>query len=167
MALAFTQKHIREYNGDKENIFIAGHSAGAYNAVMVATQDNVLERAGARKSYIRGVIGLAGPYNFAPLDADTKPIFAGVPEAQTQPVNLIHSPQPPMLLATGEDDTTVKPRNTASLSGLLRSLGSEVEEKYYPDTAHIGIVLSLADGFRYKTTARQDIQAFIEKYKTK
>ena len=68
-------------------------------------------------------MGLAGPYDFLPLrDPVLKTIFA--PEAtiaRTQPVTFAGAGAPPAFLATGADDSTVNPRNTASLSPRLRA----------------------------------------------
>ena len=43
---------------------------------------------------------------------------------------------PPMLLLTGEADTTVKPRNTRALAAALDALGAEVQTAYYPGMDH-------------------------------
>ena len=66
-----------------------------------------------------------------------------------------------MLLAAGTDDTTVRPRNTTQLAARLESFGSPVELRMYPDTGHIGILLSLAPGLRWKTPLRNDIIRFV------
>jgi dipeptidyl aminopeptidase/acylaminoacyl peptidase len=68
-----------------------------------------------------------------------------------------------MLLATGTDDTTVLPRNTRNLATRLRRFHSAVEEKYYPGTGHVGIILSLAPGFRGRTSLREDMLDFIRR----
>jgi hypothetical protein len=59
------------------------------------------------------------------------------------------------------DDTTVLPKNTRNLATRLRGFHSVVEEKYYPGTGHIGIILSLAPGFRGRTSLHQDMLHFI------
>ena len=48
-------------------IFLAGHSAGAYNAIMLVSDPHYLKNAGADISHVCGAIGLAGPYDFLPL----------------------------------------------------------------------------------------------------
>ena len=37
-ALAWLHAHVADYSGDKARIFVSGHSAGAYNAVMLASE---------------------------------------------------------------------------------------------------------------------------------
>ena len=67
-----------------------------------------------------------------------------------------------MLLVTGDQDTDVYPKNTVNMAKHLRQAGNSVTEKIYPDIAHIGIILSLADGFRGKAPLLEDIDTFIQ-----
>ena len=62
---------------------------------------------------ISAMAGLAGPYDFLPLkDATLKEIFGPGPASPaSKPINHVAAGDPPMLLATGTDDRTVRPRN--------------------------------------------------------
>jgi acetyl esterase/lipase len=66
-----------------------------------------------------------------------------------------------MFLAYGTDDDTVRPKNSINMAAKLQSFGSEVELKSYPGTGHIGIILSLAPGFRGNTALRDDVTQFV------
>jgi hypothetical protein len=55
----------------------------------------------------------------------------------------------------------VLPRNTLAMAAKLRSFHSPVDVKSYAGVGHIGIILSLAPGFRGRTTLRQDILDFV------
>ncbi len=57
-AFRYVRTHIAEYGGDPSRIFLAGHSAGAYNAVMLASGPVFLAREGFSLNAIRGVIGM-------------------------------------------------------------------------------------------------------------
>jgi len=161
-AFAWVHAHIADRGGDPGRIFLAGHSAGAYIAAMLAADEHYLRDRGASPGWIRGVIGIAGPYDFLPLkDEKLIEIFGGADRPQTQPVTYIDGLRPPMLLATGLGDTTVLPRNTERFAAKLRLFHSEVEERYYQGVGHIGIILSLAQDFRGRTSLHQDMLAFI------
>jgi len=161
-ALAYVHAHISAYAGDPEHIFVAGHSAGAYNAVMLGSDPRYLKTVGGDFSWIRGVIGIAGPYDFLPLSAsDLIDIFHGANNAEAMPINHIDGPRPPMLLATGSDDSTVGPGNSDRMAAKLKSFGNSAQVIHYPGVGHIGIILSLVPGFRGKTTLQQDILNFI------
>jgi len=166
-ALAWVHAHIDKYNGDPRHIFLAGHSAGAYNAVMLTLNDRYIKAAGGNRSWIKGTIGIAGPYDFLPFtDPDIKAIFSKSEDAQTQPIHFAAAHMPPMLLITGDDDDEVKPKNTIHLTEKLESLHDPVTKCIYPGVGHIGIVLSLASGFRGKAPVLDDIDTFIRSHQT-
>lgn len=149
-AIAWTERNIARFGGDPENIFVAGHSAGAYNVVQVALEPHWLGRAGLTLSSIRGVIGLSGPYDFLPLDSDsTKAAFGGAANlASTQPINHVRGDAPPMLLIHGELDTLVKPRNTRRLSAAIMAAGGQVNPVYFLQMDHNATLLALASPWR-------------------
>lgn len=121
-AIGWTRDNIHQYGGDPDRIVLAGHSAGAYNVVQVALEERWLAMHGMSREDISGVIGLAGPYDFAPFTSDSTIASFGHVEdaANTQPINHVRTPfhedAPQMLLIHGEEDTLVKPRNSRVLA---------------------------------------------------
>jgi acetyl esterase/lipase len=89
---------IASYGGDPKRLFIAGHSAGAYIAVMLGADPNYLRREGLELSTVAGVIGIAGPYDFLPLtDPKLIEIFGGARNTAMLPITYIDGKRPPML----------------------------------------------------------------------
>src|SRR5262249_9563785 len=85
-ATAWVHQHIGEYGGDARNLFVMGHSAGAHIAVMLAVKGDYLKAAGGSPKWLRGVIGLAGPYDFLPFDdPNIQVIFSKQEEWLSQP----------------------------------------------------------------------------------
>lgn len=161
-AVRFVHDHAASYGGDPARLFVSGHSAGAYIAVMLAVNDSYLKAAHAEPSWIRGVIGIAGPYDFLPLsDPALVDIFGGGRNMATQPIKYADHKTVPMLLAHGTADTTVGAGNSRRMAARLETAGSDVTLKQYPGVSHLGIILSLAPGFRDNTTLYQDVLAFI------
>ena len=161
-ALAFVHAHAAHYGGDASRIFLAGHSAGAYNAVMVASEPKFIAARGGSLDWIRGVIGIAGPYNFLPMsDPVYVEMFHGTNNTDSMPVHHVDGPRPPMLLISGSDDATVRPSNTNDMSERLRRFGSDVKVIFYKGVGHVGVILSLARGFRGLAPLRQDMIDFI------
>lgn len=161
-AFAYIQAHAAQWGGDPSRVYVAGHSAGAYIAMKVGGDPTYLANAGGRRSDVRGIIGIAGPYDFLPFTDDAiKAIFSTAPDAATQPINHLTAPMPPVFLATGEDDDVVDPRNSARVEAKLKSMGSTVEMHRYPDTDHIDIMLSLAQRFRSRTSLLEDMAHFV------
>jgi acetyl esterase/lipase len=162
-ATAWVQGHLGQIGGDPGRVFLAGHSAGAYNAVMLALNPQYLADAGTSRDRLAGAIGLAGPYDFKPMnDADVKTVFAPVGDAPAgQVITFASHDSPPVLLLAGDADDTVKPRNTRALAARLRAVGAPVVDKFYPAVGHIGLVLAIAPLFQGKAPTLADIDAFV------
>jgi len=160
-AFAWTVAHAASLRGDG-SIFLMGHSAGAYNAAMLALDAPLLEAAGTSPSRIAGFIGLAGPYDFLPIvDPDVIAVFETRDNPATQPVNYVTANAPPMFLAAGARDTTVRPQNTLSLAAHVNKVGSYALVKIYPGLSHIGLILAIAPAFQWTAPLVADIEAFI------
>lgn len=146
-ALAWTSRRIAAYGGDPKRIFAMGHSAGAYNAAMLALDPRWLREQGTGPGILRGWIGMAGPYNFLPVENETtRPVFhyPNTPP-DSQPVNHVSSLAPPALLIAARNDKTVNPeRNTGVLAEKLRAAGVPVHEQYYEGVNHVTLVASLS-----------------------
>lgn len=162
LSTAWVETNIARFGGDPSRIFLAGHSAGAYNAVMVGLDRRYLDAAGGSRAAIKGVAGLAGPYDFLPLDNRTTiNVFGETPRLEaTQPINFARRGLPPFFLATGADDTTVFPRNTISLAKRLHSVSVPVTEKIYPGVGHAGILLALSVPLRSRAPVLADMLDF-------
>jgi acetyl esterase/lipase len=160
-AVRWVRAHAKDYGGDGERIVLAGHSAGAYIAAMLAVDGRWL---GKDRAAVRGLAGLGGPYDFAPFDvASSQAAFGRWPNAaETQPVTHADASAPPALLLTGADDTLVRPRNSEALAARLRTAGVAAEVKRYPDIAHIGILTAIAKPFRSKAPVLADVAEFAE-----
>ena len=164
IAVGWVSDRIAEYGGDPERIFLMGHSAGAYNAAMLALDPRYLAEAGVDRNVIRGMIGLSGPYDFLPLDTRvTRRVFGEAPDLPaTQPISFVDDRAPPLLLLTGADDRTVRPRNSRSLASAANEAGGSAMVRIYQDVGHIGIVLALADGYRDGAPVLDDVAAFVD-----
>ncbi|MDR3388115.1 MAG: alpha/beta hydrolase [Rudaea sp.] len=164
-AVRFAHDHAADYGGDAQAFFVMGHSAGAYIGAMLATDARYLDAVGMKPRDLSGFIGLAGPYDFAPItDPAIRPIFgASVEEQQAaQPVNHVGGDEPPMLLLHGRADNTVWPTNSEALARRLRDAGEPVELKFYPGIGHARILLSLSPLLSGWSSALDDSLRFID-----
>jgi acetyl esterase/lipase len=162
-ATAYVFQNARQYGGDPAALFLAGHSAGAYNAVMIALNPDFLADRGVGTDHVKGVVGLSGPYDFLPLrDPDIKDIFSTPSDMSlTQPITYARENSPPLFLAHGGADTTVLPRNTTALAARLRQHGSFVETKIYPKLGHIGMILAALPYLSWRAPVLKDALAFM------
>ncbi|MBL0319274.1 MAG: alpha/beta hydrolase [Alphaproteobacteria bacterium] len=162
-AFVWLHHHIKEYGGNPDQLFIMGHSAGGHIAAMLSVNEQYIKAAGGERSWIKGMIGLAGPYDFLPfVDPNVKALFSKVTDTNTQPITFVGPNTPPMLLLTGDADRDVLPKNTLNLTTKLRQYHNPVSTHVYPGVTHKGIILALAHGFHKKAPVLDDIIAFIE-----
>lgn len=161
-AVRWATEHASTYCGDGKSIVLMGHSAGAYIAAMLAVDPRWL---GDTRSAVKGLVGLAGPYDFAPFDVEaSRTAFGEAPDpADTQPVTFAGAGDPPALLLYGSADTVVLPRNSEALAARLRAGGVAVDSRAYPKLGHVGIVLALARPFRGRAPVLQDISTFVRR----
>jgi acetyl esterase/lipase len=145
-------------------VHLMGHSAGAYNAAMLALDDRWLARVRRRPADLRGWIGLAGPYDFLPIgDPDTQRAF-GWPStpADSQPVAHVSATAPRSLLLAPREDHTVDPvRNTLGLAERLRRAGASTEGELLDGVSHVTIVAALAKPLRGLAPVRDEVTRFV------
>lgn len=161
-ALAFVAETIAQFGGDPGRIALMGHSAGAYNATMLALDQAYLAKAGLLER-VRCVVGLSGPYDFFPFDGPISlRTFGAVREPElTQPIHHVSAAAPPMFLGTGDRDRLVLPRNTVALAKSLRAAGVAVEERHYPRLGHPGPLLALGRPARAIAPVLADVTAYL------
>jgi hypothetical protein len=89
---------------------------------MLALDPEWMRAAKSDASVIRGVAGLAGPYDFLPFEkggmADRAMGKVRPPE-RTQPIHYARGDAPPLWLASGDEDETVRPRNSRNLAAAI------------------------------------------------
>lgn len=113
---------------------------------------------------VRGWIGLAGPYDFLPLQTDVSRAVFGFPDTplDTQPIRFVTRASPAALLATGDRDSVVRPQNTRRLAARLRDNAVEVREIIYPGVSHVMLVGSVAAAYRGFAPVLDDVAAFVD-----
>ena len=163
-AVAWTWREIAGFGGDPKRLYVMGHSAGAYNAAMVALDGHYLAKFGMQASALRGWIGLAGPYDFIPIEnKTTRPVFhfPDTPPA-SQPINHVSKDAPSTLLIAASKDGLVNPvRNTGGLANKLRANGVPVQEIYYDGVNHTTLVASIAAPLRSLAPTLDALTQFI------
>ncbi|MES2944742.1 MAG: alpha/beta hydrolase [Pseudomonadota bacterium] len=167
LAVRWAFDHAAEFGTSPERIFVMGHSAGAYNAAMIALDKRWLAAVGLTPSRLAGWIGLAGPYDFLPIvDPKTRVAFEWpATPADSQPVNHLAevSPSyPPALLLAPVEDKAVDPqRSTMALAEGLRHRGVRVESELFASVSHVTLLASMASVLRARAPVLERVTAFV------
>lgn len=160
-AMAWVFAHARELGGDPARIFLMGHSAGAYNAAMLALDPRWL---GAQRARVAGFIGIAGPYDFLPIgNPDTRRAF-NWPDTppESQPIRYAATGAPRSLLLAARRDNLVDPvRNTLGLAGRLKAEGVDVTAELLDGVSHTTVIAAMASPLRFLAPVRARVLGFL------
>jgi acetyl esterase/lipase len=163
LAIRWVSAHIAEFGGDPSKITVAGHSAGAYIAAMLALDPRWLNGVQLGKQTIRAGVLLSGPFDFAPFrEWRGRAAFGAYHDpADTQPINHVRSDAPPLLLQHGASDRLVYAKNSRSLDAALTRTGAPHELLVYKGCDHAGTVVALSRPFRGRHPVLADAVRFL------
>jgi acetyl esterase/lipase len=150
-SFAWVKRHIAEYGGNADQVFVIGHSAGAYLAALLATDERYLAAQGLTLGDIRGVVPVSAFYwvektGVAP-DRD-KRIWGTDRTAwvDASPAHHLSARVPPMLLLYADgDDAWRRMQNTDAAAALTTAGARQVEIAMLPGRTHNSIWSRLAE----------------------
>ena len=165
-AVKWAFDHAPELGVDTQRIHLMGHSAGAYNAAMLALDARWLAAVGLAPHRLAGWIGVAGPYDFLPIvnpDAQVAFNWPGTPP-ESQPIAHVSAGAPrALLLAASQDDKVNPQRSTVGLARRLREAGAPVRHKLYERVGHITVLAAMARPLHWLAPVLPDVLAFLER----
>jgi acetyl esterase/lipase len=135
-AVRWARDHAASFGGDPAELVLTGHSAGANNALSLATEPRWLAGVGMTPRDLKATIGLSGPYNLSPLDTASERAIFGPPTGYTDPINRIEGGSPPLLLIVGDRDDAADPHDSDAVAAKVREKGSVAEVIHYPSLGH-------------------------------
>ena len=163
-ALAWARREAPRFGGDRGRVYVMGHSAGAYNAAMLALDPRWLAAERLSPSMLAGWIGLAGPYDFLPMtNVAAQPVFNHpYYPAGSQPIDYVAKAVPRTFLGAAAADAVVNPeRNTKQLADRLSAAGVPVTLMIYAAVDHYTLIGALARPLRGRAPVLDDVVAFV------
>lgn len=127
-AVSYVRDNIRQFNGDPEKIFISGHSAGGYLALMIGLNERYLRKYNMEANSLAGVI----PFSGQAITHFTARKEKGFAEKQPTidelaPLFWVRQDAPPIILLTGDRNKEMLGRyeENAYLKRMLDVVGHE------------------------------------------
>ncbi|KAJ0404930.1 hypothetical protein P43SY_005929 [Pythium insidiosum] len=138
-AIHWVAEHAARYGGDREKIFLIGHSSGAHISALTLVQSAVNAISGAAETsettgrvhhHIKGFIGLAGPYDIAEhYDFESR--------RKVGPINGVHeisTMKPAMLGMSHFDDYSPAKREARQHADYIELEGCTHEDIVFADS---------------------------------
>jgi acetyl esterase/lipase len=151
-----------DHGGDPGHLAVAGHSAGAHLAMMIALDRRYMQAVG-RPGLIKAAAGLAGPYEFLPFNVPAAVnAFGRAPDPTlTQPITFVRPDAPPVWLGHGTADVVVHDEDSILLDRALKQVGGASELKLYPGLDHADLIATFSPLFRRKAPVLDDLAIFL------
>ena len=163
-ALAWGLTEAARLGANPKRVFVMGHSAGGYNAAMLALDPRWLGSTGHLPAELAGWIGLAGPYDFFPTDnPDAQPVFfhPNYPP-KAQPIEFGNVHVVPTFLGAPVNDKLVSPtRSTQALAAALSAAGTPVTLQMYERASHTTLIGAFSPPLRWVAPVLDDVAGFI------
>jgi acetyl esterase/lipase len=166
LAVKWARDNVARYGGDPRRITVAGHSAGAHIAALLALDTRFLRSVAVDPKTVRAGALLSGPYDFYPF---TEPRGRGAFAAfakplETQPVHFARADAPPLFIGHGAADRVVAPYNARRLAERLRQVGAPVTLRIYPGSSHVDLAAALSRPFRGRLPVLSESAAFLHQH---
>lgn len=132
-SVAWTFKNIAAYGGSVKDIYVSGHSAGGYLALMVGLDKSYLNKYGIDADNIKGLVPISGQTNTHYTIRKERGIPMNIPLIdEYAPLNKAREGVPPILLITGDRrlEMTARYEENIHLESILKSLGNKDVELY-------------------------------------
>lgn len=145
-ATAWVMQNIEDYGGDPDSIYLAGHSAGAYLAILLALDAKYLQTHSLNSNSIRGSIAIS-PFLYVEETASDRPKDVwGIDPVQWLAASVsphIEEGKSPMMLIYASGDDKWRKRQNKKFGKAMRALGNDVRVKQVPKRDHMSLISKL------------------------
>ena len=144
-SVAWVYKHIANYNGDPKRIFIGGHSAGGYLAMMIGLDQHYLNDVGMDPGQIAGLIPISGQmFTHTRIRAERGLPSGRVIVDEAAPLYHVRDGLPPTLNICAEHDNPARIEENRVMVAHLKAAGNEnARMLVIPDRNHGTVIFNI------------------------
>jgi acetyl esterase/lipase len=166
LAVRWTYDHAADYGADKYAMLLAGHSAGAHIAALLATNPKYLAAVEMQPRQLGLVLALGGGYQFwnaqtGFLSPDFAEVMQGAAPLETQPIEFISPFSASMVLMHGTQDQVLPPQQARAFAQKAKQVGADVVLLEYPGD-HASTVIDLSTTLRFRSSQYADLVKVLE-----
>jgi len=158
-AFAWVKRNIRRHGGDPDRIIVIGHSAGAYLAMLLATDSRYLAAHKLSPSDIKGVVPVSGFFWVdRPGVAPDRPTYVWGTDRkvwiESSPSRYLRADVPPVLLIDTDGDEAWRQQQNVDMAAALRSAGhKDVDVHKVYGRTHMSVWTKMLDGESEETSS--------------
>lgn len=146
-AFAWLRTNIAAHGGNPEKVFIGGHSAGAYLALMVALDDRYLAACGLDATALAGVVAISGQTSTHFTVRAERHLGERIIVDDAAPLYHVARRPFPLLLLYAGHDMALRVEENRLLAAALREAGCPtVLDRSYEDRDHGSIISRVGTG---------------------
>ena len=150
-AIQWLQQNISSFNGDPDQMYVAGHSAGGHLATMLMCTDPIAigwKELNLQSNIIKGVCAISGLHNLIPIWlSDINDVLKMDKEMaiRNSPIQLVRQLQRPLIIATGADESDEFKAQGRELYDCWKDKSSSVQLLEIDGLNHYSILETIID----------------------
>jgi acetyl esterase/lipase len=158
-AFAWARRNVTQHGGDPQRIVVIGHSAGAYLAMLLATDTRYLAAHKLTPRDIKGLVPVSGFFWVdKPGVAPDRPKYVWGPDprvwADASPTRYLRADLPPVLLIDTDGDEDWRQQQNLDLEKALRAAGvKDVTKRQVKGRTHMSVWTEMLDGESEETSS--------------
>ena len=158
-ALAWVKRNVRQHGGDADRIVVIGHSAGAYLAMLLATDTRYLAAHGLSARDITGLVPVSGFFwvEKPGVGPDRPTSIWGTDRKawiDASPAHHVHAALPPVLFIDTDGDEDWRQQQNLDMAEAVRAAGNtEVAVHQVTGRTHMSVWTDMLDGESEETSS--------------
>ena len=141
-AVVWVSEHIEAYNGDSDQIYVAGHSAGGHLTGMLLTT-NWEKEYGKPADLIKGAIAISGLFDLAPFPytwLQPKLQLTWGQVRRNSPIRHLPEAAPPLIVTYGGEEPPEMQRQSSAFLRAWRDAGLDGTHVAQPNDDHFSAI---------------------------